>query len=101
MFYLPHYLIDAQIVGEREADIKRLQEQLTEANQANEASQATQATQNQSSQSVQASDAKAAGDSSQAQQEEVAKLRQEVLPNPAFYELFLIYLSWLAYILVN
>lgn len=77
--HLPYYLIDPQIVGEREADIKRLQEQLTEANQANEAGQATQANQNQSSQSVQASDAKATGDASQAQQEELAKLRQEVL----------------------
>lgn len=71
--HLPYYLIGPQIVGEREADIKRLQEQLTEANQA------TQPNQNQSSQSIQASDAKAAGDASQAQQEELAKLRQEVL----------------------
>nr|XP_019964353.1 PREDICTED: nucleoprotein TPR-like isoform X2 [Paralichthys olivaceus] len=60
-------------IAERESDIKRLQEQLNEANQANEASQATQA------KSSQASDANAAGDTNQAQQEEVAKLRQELL----------------------
>lgn len=72
------YRLDPQIVGEREADIKHLQEQLTAANQANEAGQATQGSQNQSSQSAQASDGKAAGDVSQAQQEELAGLRQEV-----------------------
>lgn len=75
---LPRDLLDPQIVGEREADIKHLQEQLTAANQANGAGQAAQGGQNQSSQSAQASDAKAAGDVSQAQQEEVAGLRQEV-----------------------
>lgn len=70
-----------QTVAEREADIKRLQEQLSEANQTNEASRATQANQNQSSQSIQASDANIS-DTSQALQEELSKLRQEVLPNP-------------------
>ncbi|XP_053293846.1 nucleoprotein TPR isoform X2 [Pleuronectes platessa] len=60
-------------VGEREADIKRLQEQLNEANQANDASQASQA------KSFQASDANTGGDTNKAQQEEVAKLRQELL----------------------
>ncbi|XP_039999046.1 nucleoprotein TPR isoform X2 [Xiphias gladius] len=63
-------------VGEREADVKRLQEQLTEANQANEASRATQA---KSSQPIQASDANAASDTNQALQEELTKLRQELL----------------------
>lgn len=75
---LPHDLRDPQIVGEREADVKHLQDQLTAANQANEAGQATQGSQNQSSQSAQGGDAKAASDVSQAQQEEVAGLRQEV-----------------------
>ncbi|KAG7235751.1 hypothetical protein INR49_002253 [Caranx melampygus] len=65
-----------QTVGERDADIKRLQEQLSEANQANEASRSTQAM---SSQPIQASDATAASDTNQAQQEELAKLRQELL----------------------
>lgn len=74
--------------GEREAEIKRLQEQLTEANQANEASRATQANQNQSSQSIQASDANVPSDANQALQEELAKLRQEVLPHPAFSKSF-------------
>lgn len=64
------YVIVPQMVGEREADIKRLQEQLTEAHQANESSRATQTDQNQSSQ---------ASDANQALQEELAKLRQEVL----------------------
>lgn len=85
-------LIDPQTVGEREADIKRLQEQLTEANLANEASQATQASQNQSSQSIHASDASTAGDVNQALQEELAKLRQEVLWNPAYLKKYLIQL---------
>lgn len=71
-----------QLVGEREADIKRLQEQVAEANQANEASRATPANQSQSSQSNQPGDANAASDANQALQEELAKLRQEVLPNP-------------------
>lgn len=62
-------------VGEREADIKRLQEQLTEANQANEAGQASLA------KSSQPGDANAASDTNQAQQEEVARLRQELLDN--------------------
>ncbi|XP_029309267.1 nucleoprotein TPR-like, partial [Cottoperca gobio] len=72
--------LDSQqkMVGEREADIKRLQEQLTEANQANEASRATQANQNQSSQSIQAGDSNVASDANQAQQEELTKLRQEL-----------------------
>ncbi|XP_034744113.1 nucleoprotein TPR-like isoform X2 [Etheostoma cragini] len=67
-----------KIIGEREADIKRLQEQLTEANQANEAGRATQANQSQSSQSNQASDATVASDGNQALLEELAKLRQEL-----------------------
>ena len=75
-----------QTVGEREADIKRLQEQLTEASQANEASRASQVNQNQNSQFSQASDANAASDSNQGLQEELTKLRQEVL----FWEFFLI-----------
>uniref|UniRef100_A0AAQ5Z011 Nucleoprotein TPR n=1 Tax=Amphiprion ocellaris TaxID=80972 RepID=A0AAQ5Z011_AMPOC len=58
--------------------VKRLQEQLTEANQANEASRAAQANQNQSTQSIQASEANAASDANQALQEELAKLRQEL-----------------------
>uniref|UniRef100_A0A3Q1GEV0 Translocated promoter region a, nuclear basket protein n=1 Tax=Acanthochromis polyacanthus TaxID=80966 RepID=A0A3Q1GEV0_9TELE len=65
-------------VAEREADVKRLQEQLTEANQANEASRAAQANQNQSAQSIQAGEANAASDANQALQEELAKLRQEL-----------------------
>nr|XP_014268193.2 nucleoprotein TPR isoform X1 [Maylandia zebra] len=65
-------------VVEREADIKHLKEQLTEAKQANEASRTAQASQNQSSQSVHSSDATAAAEANQAQQEELAKLRQEL-----------------------
>ncbi|CAI5642275.1 unnamed protein product [Oreochromis niloticus] len=65
-------------VVEREADVKHLKEQLTEAKQANEASRTTQASQNQSSQSVHSSDANAAAEANQAQQEELAKLRQEL-----------------------
>ncbi|XP_029930034.1 nucleoprotein TPR-like isoform X3 [Myripristis murdjan] len=57
-------------VGECEAENRRLQEQLTEANQANEASQ--------SSLSVQSSSVNVAGDTNQALQEELAKLRQEL-----------------------
>ncbi|XP_068457993.1 nucleoprotein TPR-like isoform X2 [Clinocottus analis] len=67
-----------KLVGEREAEIKRLQEQLTETNQANEASCATPANQSQSSQSNQSGDANAASDANQALQEELAKLRQEL-----------------------
>ncbi|KAM6989175.1 nucleoprotein TPR-like [Tautogolabrus adspersus] len=67
-----------KIIGEREADMKRLQEQLTEANQANEAIQATQASQNQSSQSVQANNANVASDANKELQEELTKLRQEL-----------------------
>ncbi|XP_075935829.1 nucleoprotein TPR-like isoform X4 [Anarhichas minor] len=72
--------LDSQqkLVGEREADIKRLQEQVTEANQANEASRATPANQSQSSQSNQPGDANAASDANQALQEELAKLREEL-----------------------
>ena len=68
-----------QTVGEREADISRLQEQLVEANQAVEASRASQAAQG--SQPVPASNANSASDAAanQALQEELAKLRQEVL----------------------
>ncbi|KAK1878955.1 Nucleoprotein TPR [Dissostichus eleginoides] len=69
-----------KMVEEREADIKRLQEQLTEANKAN---RATQACQNQSSQSIQASDANVATDANHAQQEELAKLRQEMSESKA------------------
>ncbi|XP_037537934.1 nucleoprotein TPR [Nematolebias whitei] len=63
-------------VVEREADIKRLQEQLAEAKQAYEANQATQASQ--SSQSAQATDAKAATDANQVLQDELTKLKQEL-----------------------
>lgn len=86
--FLP-FLIDSQVVGECEADIKRLQEQLAEANQANEASGATQANQSQSSLSTQASDS---GDDVQALQGELAKLRQEVLPHQTFQNLVVIQL---------
>lgn len=91
MSYLHNVFVPPQTVGERDADIKRLQEQLTEANQANETSRATQANQNQSSQSIQASDANVASDANKALQEELAKLRQEVFPNHAFTKSFLIY----------
>ncbi|MED6247973.1 hypothetical protein ATANTOWER_022758, partial [Ataeniobius toweri] len=63
-------------VSEREAEVKLLKEQVTEAKQAYEASQAAQA--NQSSQSTQASDSTAAGDVSQALQDELTKLREEL-----------------------
>lgn len=76
-----------QTVVEREADIKHLKEQLTEAKQANEASRTAQASQNQSSQSVHSSDANAAAEANQAQQEELAKLRQEVSENPTYSKL--------------
>ncbi|XP_033959662.1 LOW QUALITY PROTEIN: nucleoprotein TPR [Pseudochaenichthys georgianus] len=69
-----------KMVEEREADTKRLQEQLTEANKANRAPQACQ---NQSSQSIQASDANVATDANHAQQEELAKLRQEMSDSKA------------------
>lgn len=64
-----------QTVAEREADNKRLQEQLTEARQANETIQANQS---QSSQSIQSSDVNAAGEVTQSLQDELTKLRQEV-----------------------
>lgn len=80
-YHLFCYIIDPQVVDDRERDIKCLQEQLRDAQQAVEASQTTQANQNQSSQSAKT------GDASQAQ-EELAKLRQEVLSNPAFNETF-------------
>ncbi|KAM3865905.1 nucleoprotein TPR-like [Diretmus argenteus] len=60
-------------VSERDTEIKRLQEQLAEANEASRAAQT-----NQSSQSIQASDANTASDTNQALQEELAKLRQEL-----------------------
>lgn len=65
-----------QAVSEREADIKRLQEQLTEANQAREATPGTQVSQSKSSPS---------GETDQAAQEELNKLRQEVLPYYMIY----------------
>uniref|UniRef100_A0A665W7R3 Translocated promoter region a, nuclear basket protein n=1 Tax=Echeneis naucrates TaxID=173247 RepID=A0A665W7R3_ECHNA len=65
-----------KMVSDREADIKTLQEQLSEATQANEASRATQAA---NSQSTHISDANGANDTNMAQQEELAKLRQELL----------------------
>lgn len=71
--------LDHQTISEREADIKHLQEQLIEAKQNNEAHEATQANQNQNPPSIQATDANIAGDANQVLQEEVAKLRQEVL----------------------
>lgn len=63
-----------QTVADHEAEIKSLQEQLTEATKDKEALQASK-----SSQSDQAADVRAAGDSSQAVQEELGRLRQEVL----------------------
>ncbi|XP_041848028.1 nucleoprotein TPR isoform X2 [Melanotaenia boesemani] len=70
--------LDSQqkMVAEREADIKRLQEQLTEAEQAHKASQDIQA--NQSSQATQASDANASSNANQALQDELTTLRQEL-----------------------
>ncbi|KAM4728904.1 nucleoprotein TPR-like isoform 2-T2 [Anableps anableps] len=65
-----------KIVSEREAEITKLQEQLTETKQAHEASQASPASQ--SSQSTQANDSTAAGDVSQTLQDELTKLRQEL-----------------------
>ncbi|XP_068605407.1 nucleoprotein TPR-like [Brachionichthys hirsutus] len=61
-----------KMVSEREADIKLLQDQLTEANQANEASQTVQ------NQSSQANDANAASETNQAQVEEMIQLRREL-----------------------
>lgn len=61
---------------DREAEVKSLQEQLTEVTKAKEALQASQTSQ--SSQSDQTTDIRAAGDSSQAMQEELGRLRQEV-----------------------
>ncbi|XP_067330220.1 nucleoprotein TPR isoform X2 [Channa argus] len=58
-------------VAERDTCIKRLQEQLTEANKANEASGTTQAKSSQSNDSV--------SDTNQALQEELAKFRQQLL----------------------
>lgn len=63
------------MVDEREKDVKSLQEQLRESKQATEARQATEGNQSQSSQLHQASDLSQA-------QEELAKLRQEVLWSP-------------------
>ncbi|XP_015236386.1 PREDICTED: nucleoprotein TPR [Cyprinodon variegatus] len=63
-------------VSERDAEIKHLQEQLTEAKQAHSATRAAQA--NQSSQSTQASDSTAASEVTQTLQEELTKLRQEL-----------------------
>ncbi|XP_075339815.1 nucleoprotein TPR-like isoform X4 [Odontesthes bonariensis] len=72
--------LDSQqkMFAEREADVKRLQEQLTEAKQAPQASQANQ---NQSSQSTQASDANTAINANQALQDELAKLKRELSEN--------------------
>ncbi|XP_041658581.1 nucleoprotein TPR-like isoform X2 [Cheilinus undulatus] len=67
---------ESKIIGEREADIKQLQEQLTEANQANEAIKATQ--DSQSSLPAQASDAHVSSETHQELQEELNKLRQEL-----------------------
>ncbi|XP_060899830.1 nucleoprotein TPR-like [Labrus mixtus] len=67
-----------KVIGERDADIQRLQEQLTEANQANQAIQATQANQSQSSQSIQANNANVASEANKELQEELTKLRQEL-----------------------
>lgn len=63
-------------MADREAEIKSLQELLSEATKAKEALQASQSSQ--SSQSDQTADVRAAGDSSQAVQEELGRLRQEV-----------------------
>ncbi|XP_061747344.1 nucleoprotein TPR-like isoform X1 [Nerophis ophidion] len=65
---------------EHEAKSKRLEEHLQEEKQANEVLRAAQANQNQnqSAQSAQAVDNSAASDASQALQEELAKLQQEL-----------------------
>lgn len=65
-----------QTVADREAEMKSLQEQLTEATKAKESLQTSLSSQ--SSQSEQTADTRAAGDSSQAVQEELGRLRQEV-----------------------
>lgn len=67
-------------MDKRETDVKRLQEQLREPQQASEARQATEVNQSQSSQLHPASDASQA-------QEELVKLRQEVLWSPYNYRL--------------
>lgn len=58
-------------MADRDAEIKSLQEQLTEATKAKEALQSSQSDQN--------ADVRAAGDSPQVVQDEVGRLRQEVL----------------------
>lgn len=68
LVFLPSF--SCQAASERDAETRRLQEQLAEANEAIRA--------NQSSQSIQASDANTASDANQARQEELTKLRQEV-----------------------
>lgn len=74
MSNLPHPT-DFQIVDERETDVKCLQEQLREAKQAIEACKAMEVNQRQSSQFHQTSDISQA-------QDELVKLRQEVLWSP-------------------
>lgn len=64
-------------MADRDAEMKRLQEQLSEAAEAKEALQNSQGS-SQSSQSDQNPDVRAAGDSAQAVQEELGRLRQEV-----------------------
>ncbi|XP_056276506.1 nucleoprotein TPR-like isoform X2 [Pseudoliparis swirei] len=61
-----------KLLGEREAEVKRLQEQLTEAKRAGDATSANR------SQSSQSGDANAAGDVNPALHEELAQLRQEL-----------------------
>ncbi|KAM8851015.1 nucleoprotein TPR-like [Spinachia spinachia] len=65
-----------KLVGDYEADIKRLQEQLKEANQATDASRGKPASQG--SQSIQPCDASAASEANQSLDEELSKLRQEL-----------------------
>ncbi|XP_061792549.1 nucleoprotein TPR-like isoform X2 [Nerophis lumbriciformis] len=67
-----------KMTKEHEAKSKRLEEQLQEEKQANEVLRAAQANQNQSAQSAQAGDNNTAPDASQALQEDLAKLRQEM-----------------------
>lgn len=90
-------------MGDREAEIKCLREQLTEANKAKEALQATQSNLSQSSQSDQATDIRATGDASQVLQEEVAKLRQEVFQTSFLKESYMIIciVSWLTCIVAD
>lgn len=70
----PNHSSPRQTVADRDAEIQSLQQQLSEAAKAKEALQASQSRGDQD----QSTDLAAAGDSSQAVQEELGKLRQEV-----------------------